>query len=156
MKMEGIMKLHRLFKIFVMGLLIMAPRIVLAENLVFIVNAENSVSDLSPQEVKKYMLKEAISWPNGQKVRSVDRKGSPPERMVYLKDVIHKNTDQLDKYWVGQRYKSGVPIPPKLGSDAQVIEYVQSFAGALGYVSAGSINGTDGSTIKIVGTFPMK
>ncbi len=150
------MKLHRLIKLFVLFLLLMTPRIVLAGELVIIVNAENSVSELSPQEVRKYMLKEAISWPNGKKVRSVDRKGAPPQRKAYLKGVVNMNPDQLEKYWVGQRYKNGVPLPPKLSSDQQVIEYVQSFAGAVGYVSSGSISDDQRSSIKIVGTFPIK
>ena len=150
------MKLHGLIKLFVLLPLLMTSRIVLAGELVIIVNTENSVSALSPQEVRKYMLKEAISWPNGKKVRSVDRKGSPPQRKTYLKGVVNMNPDQLEKYWVGLRYKNGVPLPPKLGSDQQVIEYVQSFAGAVGYVNSSSISTDQQSSIKIVGTFPMQ
>ncbi len=150
------MKLHTFIKIsaliFVLGL----PVGTWAGDLVIIVNAENPVSKLSPVEIRKYLLKESISWPNGKKVKSVDHKGSPPERKVYLKDVVRMSPDQLDKYWVSARYKKGVPLPPKLSSDQQVIEYVQSFGGAISYVNSSSITDSQKSSIKIVGTFPMK
>jgi hypothetical protein len=128
----------------------------LAGDLVIIVNAENSVSELSPQEIRKYLLKESLSWPNGKKVKSVDHKGTPPERKVYLENVVKMSNDQLDKYWVSARYKKGIPLPPKLRGDQQILEYVESFGGAISYVNSSSISDAQRSSIKVIGTFPMK
>jgi ABC-type phosphate transport system substrate-binding protein len=155
-KTEDTMKFHRLIQLFVLVLLIVTPRAAFAGDLVIIVNTENPVSDLSPQEIRKYMLKEAKSWPNGKKVRSVDRKGSPPERKAYLSSVVKKNSDQLEKYWVSQRYKNGVRVPPRMGDDQQIIEYIGTFSGAIGYVNSDSVNDGQGSGVKAVGTFSIK
>ncbi|MFQ5580931.1 MAG: hypothetical protein ACE5FZ_09990 [Nitrospiria bacterium] len=150
------MKLHTFIKISALVLVLGLPWGALAGDLVIIVNAGNPVSELSPLEIKNYLLKKSLSWPNGKKVKSVDRKGSPPERKVYLKDVVNMSNDQLDKYWVSARYKKGVPLPPKLSGDQQIIEYVQSFGGAISYVNSSSISEAQKASIKIVGTFPMK
>ncbi|MFQ5598888.1 MAG: hypothetical protein ACE5GK_12690, partial [Nitrospiria bacterium] len=63
----------------IMAVLIVAlgtPWAATAGDLVIIVNAENPVTELSPETARKYLLKENLSWPNGKKVRSADRKGS--------------------------------------------------------------------------------
>ncbi len=149
------MNLKSLIKLTILIPLLVMPLRAWAEEIVIIVNAENPVSSLTPHEVKKYLLKEAISWPHGKKVRSVDRQGSPPERKVFLKTIVKMNTDQLEKYWVGQRYSKGVPLPPKLSGDRQIIEYVESFSGGISYVNAKSLSEGQGSGIKIVATFPF-
>ncbi|MBN4054669.1 hypothetical protein JYT87_03070 [Nitrospira defluvii] len=149
------MNLKSLIKLAIFIFLLGMPIKALAGEIVIIVNAENPISNLTPQEVKKYLLKEAISWPHGKKVRSVDRKGSPPERKVFLKAIVGMSTNQLEKYWVSQRYSKGVPLPPKLSGDQQIIEYVESFAGGISYVNAKSISESQGSGIKIVATFPF-
>jgi len=150
------MKLQSFIGLFTLILLLGLPWNASAGDLVIIVNAGNPVSELSPLEIQKYLLKKSLSWPNGKKVKSVDRKGSPPEREIYLKNVVKMSANQLDKYWVSARYKKGVPLPPKLSGDQQIIEYVQSFKGAISYVNSSSISKEQRSSVKIVGTFPMK
>lgn len=150
------MKLKILIFLSMWVLLLGLPSDASAGEVAVIINSENAVSELSPAEVRAYLMKERVSWPNGKKVRSVDRKGESPEREVYLKDIVQMTSEQLEKYWVSIRYKNGIPVPPKLNGDAQTIEYVQSFPGAIGYVNAASIQDNQRATLKIVRTFPME
>ncbi len=137
-------------------ILIMATTgIGLAEDLVIIVNAKNPIGELSPPEVRRYFLKEHSSWPSGERIRSVDRNGPVPERRVFLDAVIKYSSDQLEQYWIGKRYEKGIPVPPKLASDREVIEYVSSFDGAIGYVNSKSIEPSLNSKIKVVGRIPV-
>ncbi|MFQ5587486.1 MAG: hypothetical protein ACE5F7_01485 [Nitrospiria bacterium] len=133
--------------------LLSIPFPVFSGEIAIIVNAENPVSNLKREDIKQYYLKETLSWPSGAKVRSVDRKGSPPERKAFLKEIVQMSPEHLKKYWVSKRYGKGVPVPPKLGNDMQIIEYVQSFEGAISYINADKVSGTSG--IKVVGTVPM-
>lgn len=137
-------------------LLLGAPLKASSEEIAIIVNVENSVNELSHDDIRKYLLKESISWPDGKKVRSVDRVGTSPLRKTFLENIVKMSSDQLEKYWVGKRYQNGVPVPPKLSGDDQIIEYVQSFPGAISYVNAASIRDDQRKTLKIVGTFPMQ
>ncbi len=149
------MKFITLIKCSLTVILLGMPLTAVAGELAIIVNSENTVGNLDQNDIKKYLLKENLSWPNGAKVRSVDRKGSPPERKVFLKEIAQMSPENLEKYWVSKRYEKGIPVPPRLGGDQQIIEYVQSFEGAISYVNASSIGEAQRATIKIVGTVPM-
>lgn len=142
------------------SLLLVAPILGLAqpawtEELAVIVNAKNPAATLTREEVKIYFLKERPIWPNGEKVRSVDSLVSTPERKAFLGSILQLSSDQLEKYWVGARYSSGVALPPKVPSDKDMIEYVVSYDGAIGYVNVKSIAPDVRSKLKIVHTLPI-
>lgn len=126
-----------------------------AEELAVIVNVKNPVGMLGPAEIRKYFLKEHLAWDNGEKVRSVDRNGMTSERRIFLEKVIKLNDVELEQFWVSKRYEKGVPIPPKLGSDREVMEYVGSYDGAIGYVNSKSIGSSERSQVKIISTIPL-
>lgn len=139
----------------VLILFLATPWIGRAEELAIIVNAKNSINTLTILEIRKYFLKELQNWPGGEKVRSVDRVGSIPERKTFLEKVIKLSDSQLEQFWVSKRYEKGVPVPPKLHSDQEVIEYVLSFEGGIGYINSKSIGPAHRSQIKTVGSLPM-
>lgn len=127
-----------------------------AEDLLIIVNARNPTATLNSAEVRKYFLKEHPTWPGGEKVRSVDRTGNAPEKRAFLDRIVKLSDDELEQFWVSKRYEKGIPVPPKLHSDNEVIEYVLSFDGAIGYVNSKSIGPSQRSQLKVVNTIPMQ
>lgn len=132
------------------------PLLSWAEDLLIIVNAKNPTVTLSSAEVRKYFLKEQPTWPGGEKVRSVDRTGNAPEKRVFLDRIVKLSDDELEQFWVSKRYEKGTPVPPKLHSDNEVIEYVLSFDGAIGYVNSRSIGPSQRSQLRVVSTIPMQ
>jgi ABC-type phosphate transport system substrate-binding protein len=132
------------------------PRSGQAEELAIIVNAKNPADALNISEARKYLLKEQQIWPNGEKVRSVDRTGNTPERKVFLEKVVKFSANELEQFWVSKRYEKGVPVPPKFHSDQEVIEYILSFEGAIGYVNSKSITPAHRSQVKTITTVPME
>ncbi len=144
--------IHALVLIFVLAV----PLMGWAEDLLVIVNAKNPTAALSSAEVRKYFLKEQVTWPNGEKVRSVDRLGNTSEKRTFLERIVKLSDDELEQFWVSKRYEKGIPVPPKLHSDNEVIEYVLSFDGAIGYVNAKSVGPAQRSQIKVINTIPMQ
>lgn len=126
-----------------------------SEELLVIVNAKNQVGTLGPAEVRKYFLKEHPAWNSGEKVRSVDRKGMTPEKKAFLEKVIKMTDTEMEQFWVSKRYEKGVPLPPKLASDQEVIEYVVSYDGAIGYINSKSLTPAERSQLKVVNTVPL-
>lgn len=147
---------RRMFIVAAMMILVLGMSFeVRAEEVAIIVNAKNPVGNLEMVQIRNYFLKEHLSWPNGEKVRSVDQRGNSRERRTFLSKVVDLNSDELEKFWISKRYEKGVAVPPKLGSDREVIEYVLSFEGAVGYVNSRNLGGSDSSQIKVIKRIPI-
>jgi ABC-type phosphate transport system substrate-binding protein len=125
-----------------------------AEEIAVIVNAKNPIGNLNPPEIRKYFLKEQQTWPNGEKIRSVDRNGSSPERRTFLEKVVKLTPDEMEQYWISIRYQKGIAVPPKLNTDHEVVEYVAAYEGAIGFVNSKSVG--QKSEVKVVGTIPLQ
>lgn len=105
-------------------------------SLVFIVNAENPTTSISAAEVRDYFFKRKRSWPDGTGVRFIDRATGSAVRQEFMRRVIKKRADEVDMFWIGQKLYSGDSAPMQEASDSITIRFVESFKGAIGYVSA--------------------
>lgn len=103
--------------------------------LVFIVNAENPETTVSAAEVRDYFFKRKRSWPDGTGVRFIDRATGSAVRQEFLRSVIKKRADEVDMFWIGQKLYSGDSAPLQEATDSMAIRFVESFKGAIGYVS---------------------
>jgi ABC-type phosphate transport system substrate-binding protein len=101
-----------------------------------IVNKDNPVSELTKDKVSKLFLKKAKKWDNGNKVQPVDLFSGSTVRKSFSKGIYGKTVAAIKAYWQKQIF-SGKGIPPaEKNRDREVIAYVKSKPGAIGYVSA--------------------
>ena len=101
-----------------------------------IANADNPVKELSHNQVANYFLKKETSWDNGMQVLPVYQKETSKIHEQFAKKIIGKTVSALKAYW-NQNLFSGRAIPPVTKeSDNEVISYVESHQGAIGYVSS--------------------
>ena len=107
-----------------------------------IVNNSVPVSSLSKKAVSDLFLKKTIKWENGTAVMPVDQLDSSNAREGFSKDVHGKPAAAVKSYW-NQQIFSGRDVPPvEKKSDAEVLSFVRSTPGAIGYVSeAASVDG---------------
>ena len=112
-----------------------------------IVNADNPVGILTPEDVSRLFLRKTPTWFNGQPVLPVDQNQHSAARAAFLREIHQKNEQALDAYWRQQVY-TGKSVPPLvLGSDAEVIDFVRRNPTAVGYVSAAAALGPE---VKVV------
>jgi hypothetical protein len=65
--------------------------------------------------------------------------GSSPLRDEFLQTFLNQNDEKYTAYWAMRRFVGkGVP-PRELPSAAEVIKFVQSTPGAIGYVDEGDV-----------------
>lgn len=103
--------------------------------IVFIVNSENPVEVLSHADIRDYYYKIKKLWPSGESVRFIDR-SSPVVRGTFLKKILRKSNADVELYWIGQKLYTGNSAPLREASDRATIQFVSSFRGAIGYISA--------------------
>ncbi len=107
-----------------------------AQDFKVIVNSANPISDIPAAALSKIFLKEAAAFPGGGSATPVDQGKSSPVRAAFSKRIIGRPVSAVDTYWQQQIF-SGKDVPPAAkASDDDVIAFVKSTPGAVGYVSA--------------------
>lgn len=104
---------------------------------VVIVHPEIKGDELPKVILSAIFLRKAPRWEDGLEVRPVDQSMSSRLRADFTTAVLGMPVNGLQRYW-SDEIEKGVQPPPVKGSDEEIIAYVASTPGAIGYVSAGS------------------
>jgi ABC-type phosphate transport system substrate-binding protein len=113
-----------------------------------IVNNSVPASSLSKKAASDLFLKKTTKWEGGAAVLPVDQLDSSSTREGFSKSIHGKTAAAVKSYW-NQQIFSGREVPPvEKKSDAEVLSFVRSTPGAIGYVSDGAP--TDGVRVVAV------
>lgn len=100
-----------------------------------IANNSVSVSSLSKKAASDLFMKKTAKWDNGTPVKPVDQLEASSTREAFTKTIHGKTAAAVKSYW-NQQIFSGREVPPvEMKSDAEVLAFVRSTPGAIGYVS---------------------
>jgi len=101
-----------------------------------VVNAANPTSALSKDDLARVYLKKQTTWKSGGAVAVVDQSPKAAVRAQFSMQVLGRDVPTMKNYWQ-QSLFSGRGVPPiEQASDEQVLSFVASNHGAIGYVSA--------------------
>ncbi len=104
-----------------------------------VANKNIGEKSISEKQAKKIWLGKTKSL-GGTSLKPADLPKGNDSRKKFYKAVVKKNEKKLKAYWARIVF-SGKGSPPKLfKSDAEVINWVASTPGAVGYVDSVSIN----------------
>jgi ABC-type phosphate transport system substrate-binding protein len=101
-----------------------------------IVPVAASVSELERAEVARFFLRQSAKWGDGQPVLPVDQSTRSAVRDAFSKRVLRQPLPAVESFWQRQ-IAVGLAPPPVKTTDAEVLAYVSSTPGSIGYVSAG-------------------
>jgi ABC-type phosphate transport system substrate-binding protein len=82
-------------------------------------------------------LKQALKWGDGRPVVPVDQSVQSAVRRQFSNEVLGQGIVEVQVYWQ-RRIAAGLMPPPVKTSDEDVVAFVASNPGAIGYVSAGT------------------
>lgn len=126
------------FIIFIFMLISLSGGAQAATELIFITNADNPVTTMTSSQVRDFYFKRKRTWADGTNVRFIDRTNDSAIRTLFLSRTLKKNSEELDLYWIGQKLYSGESAPLKESTDILTVQFVSTFKGAIGYISAPS------------------
>ena len=95
-------------------------------------------SELPKDVVAKLFLKQAPKFPSGTAAKPVDLVKTSPVRAEFSTAVLGRPVTAVETYWQQQIFAGKDVPPPATASDDEVIAFVRSTPGAIGYVSAGA------------------
>jgi ABC-type phosphate transport system substrate-binding protein len=120
-----------------------------AEGYKVIVHPRVGVSTVSREQAARFFLKKETSWSGDKGVVPVDLGKDSPTRAAFSEAVLHRSVAEVTAYWQQQIY-SGRSVPPvEMRTDAEVVAFVESNEGAIGYVSDGASTG-DAKVVRVV------
>lgn len=118
------------------------------ENYIVIVHPDNTSSALSKGKISQLLLKKSSRWDDGLSAEPIDLDAKSPTREAMSRDVHGRSVNSIKSYWQRQIFSGRSVPPPEVGSDADVIAFVSSNPGGIGYVSASaSLSGVKAITV---------
>lgn len=116
---------------------------------IVVVNSANPVSSLSREQVARIFLRQVAVWGNGNEVLPVDQIERTPARAAFSRDVQLQSVKALKTYWQQRIFSGDESPPPERVTDSDVLTYIRSNAGAIGYVVEGTDLGIGNKAIVI-------
>ena len=113
------------------------------EKFVVIVNSSNDRNQMDRREVRGYYLLQTRRWGSHDKVAPVDQEGQSEIRESFLASVLQMNHLGLKRHWIQQQYQSALRPAVVVKGDSEVIAYVATNRGAIGFVRARSLKGAN-------------
>lgn len=92
-------------------------------------------SQIPRATLSSIFLKQAPRWGDGSPVLPVDQSMRSPIRQSFAADVLQKPMVEVQVFW-SRRMATGVTPPPVKQTDEEIIAYVASHPGSIGYVSS--------------------
>lgn len=113
-----------------------------------IVNSANA-SAINDNDISRIFLGKKKKFASGESIEPINSSAGGSARTEFEKKVLKKSANQVKAYW-SKLVFSGKGKPLKeIGSDADVLKHVAENPNAIGYVDAGSVNGS----VKVIKTF---
>lgn len=117
------------------------------ESVKIIVNDQVEIQTISHNTIQKIYLGKKQTWDNGLKIIPVMLSECPIQE-IFLKEFVQRNYALFNAYWLRAIY-TGTGVPPvTFSSESELIEYVRSTPGAIGY-AANSTNSGELKTLEI-------
>lgn len=100
-----------------------------------VVHSGHSESSISRKDLSSIFLRQRTEWPDGTPAVPVDQLDTAHAREEFSTDVHGRSAAAIKSYWLRIIF-SGRGVPPvEKASDADVIAFVRTRKGAIGYVS---------------------
>jgi ABC-type phosphate transport system substrate-binding protein len=101
-----------------------------------VVNAGNSLDAATKAQVSDMFLKKTKIWSNGVEVEPIDLYPTSDLREAFSETVHGRSVAAVKSYWQRLIFSGEAVPPPEIENEKQVMFWVGSSPGAIGYVSA--------------------
>jgi ABC-type phosphate transport system substrate-binding protein len=100
-----------------------------------VVNEANPAITISRVQASQLFLKKVTAWDHGAAALPVDQVESSSVRDAFSTQIHGRSVNEIKAYWQRMIFSGRSVPPPVRSSDREVIEFVSTHPGAVGYVS---------------------
>ena len=99
-----------------------------------VIHAENDVRAIKRSELAAIFLGRKSTWDSGRRIIPTLQSEKNSVTRDFLRDVLGKSLSQYRAYWKRRLFSGGGAVPKPLQTSAEVIAFVGSHRGAIGFV----------------------
>ena len=108
-----------------------------ATDFVIVAHATVEGTKISRSVLAGIYQKDVIRWGDQTRIRPVDQSGQTPVRQAFGRDILGRSLGETQSFWASRMAVNREMPPPTKASDEEVLAYVASKKGAIGYVTSG-------------------
>ena len=117
-----------------------------AQSYKVIANEGVATTSISKDDLSDIFLKKKRKWDDGSAVTPIDLEARTQTRATFSEEVHGQGVGEIRTYWQQAAFSGAGTAPLERGSDADIIAFVKSTPGAVGYISAD----TDAAGVKVL------
>jgi ABC-type phosphate transport system substrate-binding protein len=121
-------------------------------HVVVVVNTANPTRAIQRDRLARIFLREVETWDDGREILPVDQIDKSPAHAAFARDVLGRSVIALKRYWQERIFSGNESPPPDRVNDGDVLTYVRSNPGAIGYVLEGQELGAGVKALPILST----
>ena len=99
-----------------------------------VIHAENDVRVIKRSELAAIFLGKKSTWGSGRKIIPTLQSEKNSVTRDFLRDVLRKSLSQYRAYWKRRLFSGGGTVPKAMQTSEEVIAFVASRHGAIGFV----------------------
>ena len=99
-----------------------------------IVNKNNSVANLNKVDIERIFLRKTKRFENEMPADPVSQDEDSKVRQAFNVKILGRDQGKLKYYWSRKMFAGGDKPPPTVWDNSEVIEYVGTNEGGIGYV----------------------
>jgi ABC-type phosphate transport system substrate-binding protein len=101
-----------------------------------VTNTSIKVTSISAKQLSRIFMKKTAKWADGTSAQPVDQADAPALSEAFSRGVHGKPARAISSYWQKMVFSGRMVPPPKVSGDDEVLAFVRSKTGAVGYVSS--------------------
>src|SRR5271169_6777823 len=104
------------------------------DEIVVIVNKSNAVGPMNRSQLGSLFKARSSEFPGGGRATAVNLPPENPARQDFDLAVLGMKPDEVERFWLDSKIRSGVGSPRKLSGPDAVVRFVAGSESGLGYV----------------------
>lgn len=115
---------------------ILATTVVEAAEYQIVAHPSVGIDTISKRDLTRIFFKQRTRWASGAVAKPIDQTMKTEVRASFSEAVLNRSLSAVESYWNSQVFSGKNTPPPTAKSDAEVLDFVKSTSGAVGYVTS--------------------
>src|SRR6185436_8957348 len=110
---------------------------------------ERRISGMKKAADANHAVKSDEAFDPREKVQPIEL-AHAKEHDAFFTQVLEKDEDALERYWIKLQYQSAIKRPKRVGTAERVIKYTAALKGCVGYINARDLDEQARKLVKVV------